>query len=38
MNMAYGIEGRIKALSAHKAAIDKQRQDAKNIPNIQFSE
>ena len=38
MNMAYGIEGRIKALSAHKAAIDKQRQDAKNIPNVQFSE
>ena len=38
MNTAYNIEARIKAISAHKAAVDKLQMEAKKLPNVQFSE
>jgi tetratricopeptide (TPR) repeat protein len=36
MNTAYNIEARIKAISAHKAALDKLESEAKSNPNVQF--
>lgn len=37
MNQAYNIEARIKAISAHQAALDKAQKESEALPNVEIS-